>query len=247
MNTNDKIDFEQLQQLARKKSIEGRTALAETVADFFDNESKVLTARERALMYDILHRIIRDVEMAVRKRVAEYVAERPDVNSDLANLLANDEIEVAYPVLLKSEVLKDAALIEVIRNRTLEHQLAIAIRHEVSEAVSDALVEYGDESVIKALLDNDNARISKATMETLVEQSRRIDTFREPILRRTELEPALAKRMFLWVSAALRQIIIQQFELDAETVDDLLEKAVFEELEGDGGVGKPTKTTELAA
>jgi uncharacterized protein (DUF2336 family) len=247
MNKDDTIDFDELLKLARQKSVEGRTALAETVADFFDSESRLLTARERALMYDILHRIIHDVEMAVRKRVAEYISERADVSPDLANLLANDEIEVAYPVLLKSEVLKDTTLIEVVRNRTLEHQLAIAIRHEVSEAVSDALVEYGDESVVKALLNNDNARISEVTMESLVEQSRRIDTFREPILRRAELEPALAKRMFLWVSAALRQMIVQQFNLDPETIDDLLEKAVFEELEANDVAGRPTKTTELAA
>lgn len=247
MNDPDTIDIENLLKLARRKSVEGRTALAETVTDLFDSESKVLTARERALMYDILHRIIRDVEMAMRKRIAEYVADRSDVTFELAQLLANDEIEVAYPVLLKCEVLKDATLIEVVRNRTLEHQLAIAIRHEVSEAVSDALVEHGDESVINALLNNDNARISKATMETLVEQSRRVDTFQEPLLGRAELDPVLAKRMFLWVSAALRQLIVKQFQLDPETVDDLLEKAVFEELGQDDSAGKPTKTKQLAA
>ena len=58
-------------------------------------------------------------------------------------MLANDDIEVAYPILAFNKVLQDADLIEVIRHRTLEHQLVIAIREDVSEAVSDALVRTG--------------------------------------------------------------------------------------------------------
>ena len=241
------IDIDELFKLARRKSVEGRSALAETVTDLFSSESNVLTARERAIMFDILHTIIRDVEMSVRKRVSAHVAELSDAPADLVGLLANDEIEVAYPVLVKSDVLKDSAFVEVIRNRTLEHQLAITIRHEISEVVSDALVEYGDESVVRALLNNKNANISRVTMETLVEQSRRVNTFREPILRRRDLGVDLAKRMFLWVSAALRQVIIGNFELDQETIDDLLEQAVFEEIEMMEEEGRTSeKRTELA-
>jgi len=241
------LDIQDLYRLARQKSVEGRTALAATVTDFFASESQVLTARERALMFDILHRIIRDVEMSVRKKVGEYIATTRDAPRELVSLIANDTIEVAYPILIKSPVLRDADLIEVIRNRTLEHQLAIAIRQDISEAVSEALVEHGDEGVIRTLLRNQNAHISKTTMEALVEQSRRIDTFREPILRRRELGPDLAKRMFLWVSAALRQVILEKFDIDSDTVDDLLERAVFEELRStEADLHTPEKRAELA-
>jgi len=53
--------------------------------------------------------------------------------------------------------------------------------------------------------------------------------------------------MFLWVSAALRQVILQKFDIDADTVDDLLEKAVFEELQSaEADIRKPEKRAELA-
>ena len=247
MTEKNTLDIQDLYRLARQKSVEGRTTLAATVADFFAAESHLLTARERALMFDILHRVIRDVEMSVRKKIAHHVATSRDAPGDLVTLMANDTIEVAYPILIESLVLKDADLIEVMRNRTLEHQLAIAIRQDLSEEVSGALVEHGDEGVIRTLLKNSNARISKATMETLVEESRRVDTFREPILGRRELGPELAKRMFLWVSAALRKVILEKFELDSETVDDLLEKAVFEELTStEADIRRPEKRSELA-
>ncbi len=218
------IEAEELFRLASQKSKEGRTNLAETISDLFLEGGKVLTERERVLMFDILHKIIADVEKSVRQNLSETIADFTDLPPELANILANDDVEVAFPILSRSKILQDFQLIEVIRHRTLEHQLGIAIRSNISEGVCDVLVEAGNESVIRTLLENKNAVISKKTMEFLVEQSRRVDSFQEPIVNRDDLDPILAKRMFLWVSAALRKYIIDNFTLDKSTVDDLMEQ-----------------------
>ena len=147
--------------------------------------------------------------MTVRQTISAQLATFKETPPELAAMLANDEIEVAYPILTQSEVLQDAQLIETIRNRTLEHQMAIAIRHTVPVVVSDALVETGDEDIIRTLLENSGARISQATMEYLVEEFSRVNTFQEPIVRRHDLEPELAKRMLMWVSVALRKHIVE--------------------------------------
>jgi uncharacterized protein (DUF2336 family) len=231
MTTGRDIDGEHLFQLARDKSQQSRAQLAAVISDLFDERKGALTDRERSLMYAILQGVVHEVEMSVRKTVAERLAEAPDVPWELVTTLANDEIEVAYPILKWSGLLKDADLIDVIRMRTLEHQLAIATRRQVSEAVADALVETGSEGVIVTLLKNADARISEKTMEYLVDQSQRVDTFQEPILRRRDLNHKLAKKMFLWVSAALRQFILDRYELDQKTVDDLLERTVVDEIE----------------
>ncbi len=163
-------------------------------------------------------------------------------------MLANDDVEVAYPILAYNKVLQDADLIEVIRHRTLEHQLAIAIREDVSEAVSDALVQTGKERVVRTLLENHNAAISSSTMEYLVEQSRRIDSFHEPILNRGDLDPSLTQRMFMWVSAALRQYILDTYEMDPDLVDDMLEKAALESIGAQSQPrGSASKAQELVA
>jgi len=214
----DLLNSEQLFKLAHEKSREGRSALAETVTDLFLDEGD-LTDIERAMMFDILHRLVRDVELSVRKHLAEVIAEAEDVPKDLVTFLANDEIEVAYPVLIKSRVLEDADLVEIIRQRTHEHQLAVSIRDGLSELVSDALVETGDEEVIRSLLENANAKIAEGTMNYLVEQAMRIDSFQGPILRREELAPEQAKKLMLLVSAALREYILERFEISAQELD----------------------------
>ena len=242
------VNTDYLLQLARDKSMAGRQELAETISDLFLGDTKSLSDRERALTYDILSQVIHDVEMGVRRNISKQLAKLTNAPRDLVLMLANDDVEVAYPILAYNKVLQDADLIEVIRHRTLEHQLAIAIREDVSEAVSDALVQTGKERVVRTLLENHNAAISSSTMEYLVEQSRRIDSFHEPILNRGDLDPSLTQRMFMWVSAALRQYILDTYEMDPDLVDDMLEKAALESIGAQSQPrGSASKAQELVA
>lgn len=222
------MEAKDLLNMARDSSANGRKALSAAVTDLFSDTQDELNDRERTLMFEILRQLIKQCEESIRKMLSEKLSVRADVPRDLALELGKDTAEVAYPILANCGVLKDEDLIEVIRNRTVQHQLAIAIRRQVSEAVSDALVESGNEAVISKLLANPSARISEQTMEYLVDESERVDTFQEPILRREDLAPALAQRMFNWVSAALRQHILDNYEVDEVVIDDILEQSAFE-------------------
>ncbi len=224
------FDADYLLELARQKSSASRLELAATVSDLFSEDNTVLSDRERGLMYVILRRIVKDAEMDVRKMISSRLADRDDAPLDLIEILANDEIDVAYPILTECSVLQAQDLIAVIRTRTFEHQLAVSIRNSVSEGVSDALVATKDERVIRSLLQNENATISHATMEYLVEQSERVDSFQEPILRRSELSSDMAKRMYMWVSAALRKYIIEKCNLAQTDIDNLIEDVMVEKL-----------------
>ena len=220
--------------LARDRSVGAREELVETVSDLFFDDGRVLTDHERSLMTDILRQLIHDVEMAVRRKLADRLADQPNAPHELVLTLANDDIEVAHPILLNTDVLHDAELIEIVRHRTLEHQLAIAMRRSLNEPVSNALVETGNKTVIQTLLENENARISRATMEYLVEQSAQIDEFQNPLLHRPDLGSELAARMYWWVSAALRQHILTNFDIDPDQLDATIENSVVESMASEG-------------
>jgi len=239
--------FEELLDLARDKSVAARTLLAETVSDLFFDETKVSTERERALMTDILRQLIHDVEMSIRCTLANRLADQSAAPRELVVELANDRIEVAHPILVRSDVLRDPELIEIIRHRTLEHQLAITIRRSVSEPVSEALIETTNVDVISSLLENPNAQISKAALDYLVEESKRVDRYQNPLLNRTDLPPEIAKRMYWWVSAALRKHILAKFSIDATELDESLEGAIRSFLGVNGhAVVNRRRPTELA-
>lgn len=224
-NVSDFVNSEYLFDLARDKTAEARSTLVEVVTDLPLSANDGISERERKLVFEILGKLVHETEMSVRRTISERMSDMPDAPRDMIRLLANDKIEIAYPVLTKSTVLKDEDLVEIVRGRTLEHQLAVAIRQKVSESVSDALVGAGDKNVIKCLLQNTNAEISRATMEYLVDQSEREDSFREPIVRRQDLDEDLAKKMFLWVSDVLRDVIVRDWDLPVDTVNGLLRDA----------------------
>jgi len=84
-------------------------------------------------------------------------------------------------------------------------------------------------------------------MEYLVEESRRVDSYQEPLVLRPELGRDLAKRMCMWVSAALREYILAKFKIEPAEVDALLGETIDEivqDIEEDGQ--SSSKSAELA-
>lgn len=244
-NTGDTDDLQVLMEMARDKTATGRQALMLTISDLFFDKSDVLSDRERALMSDILRQIIHDVEMSVRRQLADRLSLNANAPRELVMALANDDIEVAHPILLGCNILHDADLIEIIQHRTMQHQLAIAMRRNLSESVTDALVETGNHGVIKTMIENPDARLSRTTMEYLVEQAKRMDTYQNPLLARPDLDPELAKRMYWWVSAALRKHIVEHFEIDPTELDQSIESTVKEVMTRDTAPAS-SKPMELA-
>ena len=69
------------------------------VSDLFFDSQELLTDREKALMTDILRQLLHDMEMSVRRELAERLAKTENVPHELIITLANDKIEVAYPTV----------------------------------------------------------------------------------------------------------------------------------------------------
>ena len=234
MTEPEHIDFNDLIGLARDKSVEGRTRLVQIVGDLFFDTDTVLRDAERNIMTDILRQLIHDVEMKVRQQLAMRMADENDAPRELVSALANDQIEVAHPILTQSTILQDMELIEIVQHLTYGHQLAIAMRETVSETVSEALIGTGNVDVIKTLLENENADISGKAMEYLVEQSEKIDDLQVPLINRNDLGPDLAKRMYWWVSAALRKHIVKHYSIDEVGLDDKIQDTIHDILGIDG-------------
>ena len=240
-------EIESLIGLARQKSQAGKNSIFETIQGLFLQKKDTLSERERSLMGNILRQLIHDVEMSVRKDVASRLAKLDDVPRELVLALANDEIEVAQPLLIDCTVLHDADLIEIVRHRTQAHQLAIAMRKSLSEDVSQSLVDTGDVDVITKLIENGDARISESLMEYLVAESKHVDSFQNPLVSREDLPANLARKMYWWVSAAVRQHIVENFRVDPTEIDNSIEDVVKNMIETDATSGdKPSKAERAA-
>lgn len=219
-------DLHALLQLALNKSIEGRDLLSSQIAQLSMDRDHLLSDQERDLIAQILDKLIHEFEAPIRAKLSERLSRNPAAPRGLVIALANDEIEVASPVLLRSTLLSDNHLIQIIQHRSRQHQIAIARRRELSEAVSDELVGTKDKDVITTLLENQSARISEATLSYLTEQAEHVDEYQEPLVRRHDLNKDLAMRLYWLVAASLRSEILKSHDIHPTSLDDALEAAV---------------------
>ncbi len=224
--TQPPLDYNALMTIAEDRTSQSRGALFGQISTLLVDTHMATSDRERALMVDIIDRLFHDVEMQVRQELSSRLSKQNSAPKELITMLANDTIEVAKPILLESDLLRDEELLEIIKHRTQEHQMAIAMRQKVSEVISDALVEAGHQDVVKTLLENTNAQISQATLEYLVEQSERVDLYQNPLLNRADLQPQLAKKMYSFVSETLKKKIVEEFKIDPATIESGLQDSV---------------------
>lgn len=226
LTAHDMSDMGRLAQLAMNP--QGGTTREEiylAVASLYRVQGTGLNARERELMREILRRLTRDVEMAIRIALAQRLAEDVTAPHDLIMLLVDDTVEVARPLIINSPLLSENDVLKLIAEAGIGHQEAVAGRPNIGVAVTDALVHAGHETVLLALVRNVTARISNATYETLVQKSRDLTGLQEPLIRRPDLPPQLADNMCEWVSDVLKTYIKTNYQMAAKNVEAALIEA----------------------
>ncbi len=217
--------LENLIEVAQETSSDKRRELLEGVTDLFLDGETMLNEQETVIAAEILGQVATKVERDVRARLSYRLAELDNAPIELIRQLANDDIQVARPLLEHSTGLSDDELVDIVNKHGKDHQLSIAVRSEVGADVSDALVAKGDNDVILSLVNNDGAEISRSAMESIVDRSESIKALCEPLLSRKDLPPDLMHDMFWWVSAALKRHILTDADIDEKLVNKMLSEA----------------------
>ena len=225
LNAHELSDMGRLVQLVANPGGTSREDIYLSVASLYQTQAPKLSERERGLMREILQRLAKDVEMAIRIALAEKLADDPEAPLELILLLVDDKIEVARPIILRSRRLGDREILSFLNETGTEHQAACAARPEIGEPVTEVLAKSDAEPVLVALVRNATAKIGPGTFATLVEKSRRIATIQEPLARRDDLPAPLATQMCAWVSDALKSYIVNSHRIAPEAVAAVLGQA----------------------
>ncbi len=222
-----------LLEFAYAKKGNGRSELFNTITDFLERRHTELKTNELSLMSDILEKLLNDVKTNVRQKLASRLAENKNAPVELIILLANDQIEVATPVLSMSKLLSDKELIKIIRHKSVQHQLGIASREHLSSDIAQELISIGNSKTLVTLINNHDAEIANKSLSILVEKSKNNVLIQPPLIERPDLPKEMAAKMYQWVSLSLKQSILTNFHLSEEDIDTLLNAAV-EEVNNDG-------------
>jgi len=210
-----------VEKLLRDPSAGRRAETAQKISNTYADAT--LSAEERTIAEEILRSMTRDAEVMVRAALSESLKDNIDLPKDIVLSLAADVVEVAGPMLEFSKALSDADLLEIIQNKPPPgHQLAVARRDTVSEAISDALVATDHEDVVAQLVANDGAEISEPTMNRVVDAFGASEQVSSSLVRRQTLPLTVSERLVSLVSESLREHLVTHHELSPSVATDIL-------------------------
>ncbi len=225
------MNSESLFDLAKSRQPADRERLLLAIADLCDSPHAgvaMKTPAIQALLSSIFMSLVVEAERDIRHRLSRKLSSAEWAPNALINVLALDDIEIARPIIAHSPVLKELDLVRLLVEATIEHQIEVARRPQLTQTVVAAILEQAEPAVLTALAGNYTAELSPSDMAELVEASRQIAAMRSPLTQHPMLTGQLAKRLYLWVGLALRQGLTDRFRLDVSLLDEALAASVNE-------------------
>ncbi len=149
-----------------------RAQILERVTDIFVAESEKYSANQIDLFDDVFVRITDVIERSARAALSRRLAATERAPSAISRVLASDdEIDVAGPLLERSQQLDTVLLAATARTKSQEHLLAISRRSALDESITDILVERGDQPVVVSTVSNAGAQFSERGYGALIKRS----------------------------------------------------------------------------
>lgn len=165
-----------------------------------------LTEWQRLTAANLLARLVRSIEDALRAPLAAHFVDHDIVQAALASA----HVPIVLPILERAGALGDPELGTVLVRRVEEHRFWKA--HGQS----------GEDLLYELVRDADGALASEA-MALVIARSRRFDRFQEPVLGHSDLPAELQHKLVWLVAAALRHYLVQHHGL--RSVDAAIESA----------------------
>ena len=205
------FSIEALMEAARERTPEGRSRLFGLLGQLFLARGEGLSDGERRGFTELLEILRPATSVEARLELAFATANASSAPSDLAKLLAEDDIEIASLVLFQSESLGAAELMALAEDP--ERATIIAARRALPMMVADALMRRDDPDLARVLLKNETIKLSIPAMADAIEMARDDLDLQQRIAKRPELLEDAAIDMAEWADAAVRDELVERFEL----------------------------------
>src|ERR1700710_330682 len=161
--------LDELQTTLAHGTVARRVETLRRVTDLFINGAVDYSDEQVGLFDDVFQCLMQHIENSAKALLANRLAQIDSAPPLTIRTLAFDDlIEVAAPVLSRSERLDDDALIETARSKSQAHLMAISTRKSLSGAVTDVLILRGDDDVVQSTVNNPGAQFTERGYGRLV-------------------------------------------------------------------------------
>lgn len=186
-------------------SSDKRAKVLMSVTDLFLGGAAKFSDSDAKLFDDVMGHLVDHVE---RGALAEISARLAPIDNapvqTIQRLARNDAIGVSGPILATSKQLSDDDLIEIAKTKSQVHLATIARRPVLNQAVTEVLVDHGDNEVANVVATNAGAQFSKLSMAKLVMRADGDDRLASSIFQRRDISPDLFRHLLTQATDEVR-------------------------------------------
>jgi uncharacterized protein (DUF2336 family) len=202
--------LDELQATLAHGTVARRVETLRRVTDLFINGAVDFSDEQIGLFDDVFQCLMEHIETSAKALLANRLAPIDTAPPLTIRALAFDDlIEVAAPVLSRSERLDDEALIETARNKSQAHLMAISTRRVLSGAVTDVLVLRGNDEVIQSTVNNPGAEFSERGFTRLVNRAEGDDNLATCL----GMRPTIPRHLYLKLLAKASVTVRERLEV----------------------------------
>jgi uncharacterized protein (DUF2336 family) len=203
--------FDDLEAALQRSSSEKRVAMLRRITDLFLKEADRLNERQIEVFDGVLVQLIKRIEARTLVEISERLAPIANAPIDLTlNLARHSEIGVARPILANYSRLTTAELVEIAKTRSQDHLLAISVRAQIETAVTDILVDRGNQAVVHSVAGNSGAQFSENGFAALLKAAETDDKLAEKASSRLDLPLGLFRQLLLRATEAARSRMLSR-------------------------------------
>ncbi len=221
-------DSHKLYGLAKDKKPMARAELTSAVSALLEMD---LSPRESELIADVMIALMRQAEKDLRQALAERLSMIDKAPLRLILQIANDEIDIAGPVLRNSNVLGELDLLYIIKSKGGEYWREIAARKQLSDHVMNILADTRDFDTAITLAENTDINLTQHTVTVLSELAQKNEDIAVPLLRRDDISTDIVTKLYQFVSQEMKSYIVENYDVDTDLLTNAIDDIVLELVE----------------
>ncbi len=208
----------ELEEIVRGDDPKRRADAARRIAELFLQGAGGFQPEHVELFDGILIGLVPHTELTVRADIAERLSSVANAPRNLVGHLAReDEIVIAGPLLRRSPVIDEQALIDIARDKGQEHLLAMTERPALSPGLTDVIIGRGDREVVRRTAGNAGASFSQTGYATLIRRAGRDGVLTLTVGQRDDLSAEQLKELVAGSIDVIRRRLLDVVKPERQT------------------------------
>jgi len=200
----------ELEAAAREATPERRARILQRVTELFLSAAANLSTGQVSVFDDVLLHLTDRMEARKLAELSAALANAaPAPQATISRLARQENASIAVPVLLKSESLTNADLMEIASHFSQQHLIAISSRPHLNEAVTDVILKHAGKETARVLARNPTAWFSTLGRAALLIVAERDENVAESLGSRPDLPAESLKKLLARTTDTVRARLLK--------------------------------------